>query len=304
MPTSIDEMIRRMHAYRDTIEDEVVGPLVTDLQRIFGRAETELAKRQTLFTRFALETNGTIQKTVENVEEAARILQEVRGDVDRWIVGPGREWVNGGVSKIHAAGRELTRINMDVRFVSPDLIRSAMQGVSVAERAALKVGYQDLYSIVGTVGDDVSEWFRREMTTAVIEGIPVQGTGDSLTNRLIESGKLRPVEIRTQNGRLVRRSLKQRAQTIARVESARIVNHTHETLATEILGDEAVYINSNPRDSRTTDICRRASARGPMTLKDWDDSNFGRPPRLRPFHMCRSVLIGGQATWFEGRAAA
>ena len=130
------------------------------------------------------------------------------------------------------------------------------------------------------------------------------GTGDSLTNRLIESGKLRPVEIRTQNGRLVRRSLKQRAQTIARVESARIVNHTHETLATEILGDEAVYINSNPRDSRTTDICRRASARGPMTLKDWDDSNFGRPPRLRPFHMCRSVLIGGQATWFEGRAAA
>ena len=35
---------------------------------------------------------------------------------------------------------------MDVRFVSPDLIRSAMQGVSVAERAALKVGYQDLYS--------------------------------------------------------------------------------------------------------------------------------------------------------------
>ena len=304
MPTSIDEMVRRMHTYRDQIESEVIGSLDDELARIFQTAERRLAARKGLFKRFALSSNGHIEKTVENVEMAGEVLRDLRKDVDKWIIGPGKQWVNGSVPKIHAAGRELARINLDVSFLSPELVRSAFQNVSVAERSVLKVGYQDLYKITGTVGDDVAEWFRQELTTAVIEGIPVQSRtgGDSLESRLIKSGRIRPIKIRAKTGRIIHQSLQQRSQWIARVESARIVNRTHETLASDVLGASAVYINSNPRDSRTTDVCLRASRRKAMTLSQWDESDLGRPPRSS--HLCRSVLIGGRPDWFEGRMAA
>lgn len=304
MPVSIDTMIRRVHEYREAIEDDVVGPAQKELERIFSKAEVALAKRQDLFNKLATTPDGKIQKTVDNVEEAGRILGELQGDIKKWIVAPGKRWAKEKVPVIHRAGRELARVNLDVEFVSPRMIRSVFANVSTAERAVLKVGYQDMYKIMGTVGDDVAEWFRREMLDAVLEGIPVVGKGDTLANRLIESGRLKPVKIKTKTGRIITRSVKTRAESIARIESARIVNHTHEVLAQEALGDEAVYINTNPRDSRTTDICRRASQQKPMTLRQWDESEFGRPPRLDPFHLCRSNLIGGRPEWFEGRQAA
>jgi hypothetical protein len=46
-------------------------------------------------------------------------------------------------------------------------------------------------------------------------------------------------------------------------------------------------------DDRTTEICREASRQEPMTLEQWSASEWGRPPRLSPFHLCRSVLEGG-----------
>lgn len=303
MPVSIDTMIRRVHEYRDQIEDEVVEPARAALERIFAKAEVALARRRDLFNRFAT-SGGRLAQTVENVEESGRILEELQGDIAKWIVGPGKQWANERVATIHRAGRELARLNLDVDYISPELIRSLFRNVSVAERAVLRVGFQDTYKILNTVGDDVAEWFRREMLDAILEGIPVQGKGDTLTNRLIESGRLKPVRIRTETGRIITRSVRARATGIARIESARIVNHTHEVLAQQALGREAVYLNSDPQDSRTTDICMRASRQAPKTLREWDASQYGRPPRLNPFHYCRSVLIGGRPEWFEGREAA
>lgn len=77
------------------------------------------------------------------------------------------------------------------------------------------------------------------MLDSVVDGIPVQGAGDTLTNRLFASGRLRPITIITKSGRTITRSVKQRAQAIARVESAKILNAVQEAKVTEALGDDA-----------------------------------------------------------------
>jgi hypothetical protein len=88
-------------------------------------------------------------------------------------------------------------------------------------------------------------------------------------------------------GSTICRPVATRANAVARVE-----------LCAAALGDEAVYVNDNPMDDRTTDICREASEQPPMTLDEWSASPWGRSPRLRPFHLCRSVLVGGRREWF------
>ena len=297
-------MIRRMHDYRDEIENGIIADDGAALTRIFDRAEKRLASVEKEFTRLALSTDGNIAQIPENIAEAQKIVDEFSNEIEAAIVRPGKDWAKGAMPRAFGAGRNLARVNLDVDFISPELVSSVFKNVSGAEKAVLEVGFKNSYRIMNVVGDDVGDWFRREMLDAVIDGKPVQGGADSLTSRLIQSGRIKPLKIKTQSGRIITRTVRQRANTIARVEMARVVNQTHEVLATEALGDDAVYINSNPRDSRTTDICLRASAQPAMTLRDWDKTEFGRPPRLNPFHMCRSVLIGGEASWFGDRTGA
>lgn len=297
-------MIRRMHDYRDEIENGIIADDGAALTRIFDRAEKRLASVEKEFTRLALSSNGNIAQIPENIAEAQKIVDEFSNEIEAAIVRPGKDWAKGAMPRAFGAGRNLARVNLDVDFISPELVSSVFKNVSGAEKAVLEVGFKNSYRIMNVVGDDVGDWFRREMLDAVIDGIPVQGGADSLAGRLIQSGRIKPLKIKTQSGRIITRTVRQRANTIARVEMARVVNQTHEVLATEALGDDAVYINSNPRDSRTTDICLRASAQPAMTLRDWDKTEFGRPPRLNPFHMCRSVLIGGEASWFGDRTGA
>jgi hypothetical protein len=76
------------------------------------------------------------------------------------------------------------------------------------------------------------------------------------------------------------------------------MNPVHESLCAAALGDAAVYANENPMDDRTTEVCMEASRQEPMALEQWSASRWGRPPRLRPFHLCRSVLVGGRKEWF------
>ena len=298
---SVDTMINRMHALRDEMEDGVIGEAAEELQRIFARAEVALARNRRKFTALMTGADGNLQRTPENIEAARRIMEELDEEINVWIREAGKAWADAKLPAIHEAGRELARVNFDVDGVSPELVRAAFENVSTAERAVLRVGFENTYRIMNTVGDDVADWFRRTMLDAIIDGVPVQGRGDTLVNRLFESGRIKPITIKTESGRIIRRSVQQRATTIARVESARLSNQTHEVLAREVFGGEAVYINSNPRDSRTTDICRRASTQKAMTMEQWEQSEFGKPPRLNPFHMCRSVLIGGMPEWFKGR---
>lgn len=296
---SVNTMIRRMHEYREEIEHDIIEGDAAKLMAIFDRAEKQLADVQTRFERFVTSGNGELQKIPENIQTAQAIVDEMADEIEAAIVRPGKDWAQVAIPRAFAAGQELARVNMDVDFISPELVQAAFNNVAQSSRAVLQVGFENTYRIINVVGDDVADWFRRELTDAVIDGIPVQGGGDSLASRLIQSGRIKPVKIKTESGRVINRTIRQRGNTIARVEMARVVNKTHEVLASEALGREAVYVNSNPRDSRTTDICMRASQEAPKTLREWDNSQFGRPPRLNPFHLCRSVLIGGKRGWFD-----
>ena len=58
-----------------------------------------------------------------------------------------------------------------------------------------------------------------------------------------------------------------------------VLNGVHQSLCDAAMGDEAVYVNDNPQDSRTTEVCMEASRQDPMTLEQWSASRWGRPPR-------------------------
>jgi hypothetical protein len=300
MSVSINQMIRAMHKARHEIEINQIGGLSAELAGIFDAAERKLYRERNRFFR-GLSTNsrGEIIGSVKNIEAARKAVVYVKGRVDKLVKVPGMVWGDKMVKAMGEAGRELARVNLTTDFIPQAKIDAVFKHISSTERAILKVGRYDAYSIIGTIGDDINEFFRREMLDSVAAGIPIQGPGDSLANRLFASGRLKAIPVYTKDGRTIMRSARTRANAIARIESAKILNATHEDVTKEALGDEAVYRNSNPRDSRTTDICRQASRQEPMTLLEWSRTRFGRPPRLRPFHLCRSVLIGGMKEWFE-----
>ena len=293
-------MIRKVHAYRDQIEEDVIGPAKAELERIFREAEVALARQAKEFNQLPIDPSGSLGRSLENITQANQILARVETSIGSYITAPGHAWADQAGALAYAAGRELARVNFDVQQVSPELLRAAYENVTLT-KGVLQVGLESMYRVINTVGDDVGDWFRRESMDAILEGLPVvsKTDGESLMSRLVESGRLKPIVVKTETGKLIRRSIAQRAEAIARIEMSRIVNRTHEVLAEEILGKTAVYRNSNPQDSRTTNICREASAHKPMTLAQWSASRFRRPPRLRPFHLCRSVLIGGEAEWFS-----
>ena len=300
MSVSINQMIRAMHKARHEIEINQIGGLSAELAGIFDAAERKLYReRERFFRGLTTNSRGEIIGSVKNIEAARKAVVYVKGRVDKLVKEPGIVWGDKMVNAMGEAGRELARVNLTTDFVPQAKIDAVFKHVSSTERAILRVGRSDAHSIIGTIGDDINEFFRREMLDSVAEGIPVQGPGDSLANRLFASGRLKAIPVYTKDGRTIMRSARTRADAIARVESAKILNATHEDVTKQALGDEAVYRNSNPRDSRTTDICSQASRQEPMTLLEWSRSRFGRPPRLRPFHLCRSVLIGGMPEWFE-----
>ena len=289
---------------RNLIEDNLVdGRWTASLEVIFRRAERALALQAGLFRNLDTDPKGRLVRSVVNIRKAERIMDRFDREVRKWIVRPGIQWADGaegGLGFVQAmvdAGSAMAFTNLDLDLVSQDLLDAVFERVPRGIPAALQVGRDRVHRIMGVVGDDVQTWFRNELLDAVVEGVPIQGTGDSLANRLISSGRLRPIVIRTDKGRIVRKSVASRANGIARVESAFQINAAHEAIGRRALGDDAVWKNSNPRDTRTTPICSQASRQPAMTLDEWTRSRFGRPPRLTPFHWCRSFLIATRPEW-------
>jgi hypothetical protein len=297
-------MIVEMSRLRNEIESRVVEDVIArDLEQIFAAAESGLAQQQVLFRSLDVDNTGRIRRSTKNIAQAEKIADTFNTQINHWIRGPGRRWADRVAPVMQSAGRDLARTNLDVDNISQDLIDEIFAHIPRSERAVLRVGKTSLYTITGTVGDDVQTWFRNEMLDSIATGIPVQGPG-SLAQRLFESGRLKPIVVRTEKGRLIRRSLRQRANAIARVESAKVINSVHDTLGERALGADRVAVNSNPQDSRTTSICSDASRQPAMSKEDWIASHFGLPPRLTgPFHWCRSVMIWGAPDWFDDEDA-
>lgn len=252
------------------------------LYRIFSDAEKKLfAERGRILSR--VPTGGPTPSAIARIDKLA---DQVRQGVQSDLVEPGRDWADDAILGAFRDGKALARTNMSFDLIDRETVRQAFKSVRAAERGVLEVGVRDTYRIMDTVGDDVADFFRDTMTDAAIRGIPIQGRGDTLENAIFEGGRLRPQTIRTADGRLIRRSMRQRAVAVARVETAKVYNRVHELKTKEVLGEEAVYANANPEDTRTTKPCMEASGQEPMTLEEWDKSAWGRPPRLRPqFHL-------------------
>ena len=273
-----------------------------ELLAIFERVELLLFQdRAKVLT--ALESSGGIilKDAPEQLERIENLVAQIRADLKPSLIDPGRDWADVAMPQSMKRGRELARVQLTHDLIDPDAVGQAFAHVLDAEVGVLRVGLRDTYQFMGTSGDDIAQFFRRELTEAFLLGKPIQGPG-SLAESLYESGRLKPITIKTKDGKIVKRSQKQRAVGAARVETAKVVNRAEELKVEEVLGQAALYINNNPEDNRTTTICMRATAWGPHTLKEWDASEFGRPPRINTpaqFHYCRSLLFGGTKRIFE-----
>lgn len=293
----IAERIRRFEAQmQGRIEDDEVA-----LLRVFLSAE------RTLFSEFGRIAgafsiaDGHIDKDdIANLGHIESMMGQIDAILRRELIGPGRDWADRAVVGSYKDGRRLAQINM--QLVDERLVREAFAAVTPAEVGVLQSGLAEGYKSVGKVGSDIAEYLRAELTEAAILGRPVQGSG-SLAERLFEGGQLRPVVTQNKEGKPITRSVKQQSITIARVETVKVANRVHQIKTEEAFAlfgeEEIVYGNINQEDNVTTDICMRASQADPMTLEQWDASEFGRAPRFEPFHFCRSVLLAGTRRMFR-----
>ena len=146
MALSIPAMISKMHRLRDEIEDEVVGQAALDLKAIFNSAEEKLALKESAF-KTLLTKGDQLQNIPANVDAASAIVNELMGEVDEYLIGPGQQWADDIIPKMHKAGRDLARANLNVKFLDSDQLKSTFDLVSMSEKAVLKTGYNDTYKI-------------------------------------------------------------------------------------------------------------------------------------------------------------
>jgi len=291
----VADVAARISALRERLESEAVGPQAARLGRIFAVAERRLAQELTMFRGLQVK-QGHVVRSVENIRHAMTVADRARRAIDATVTQPGEKWARQMVADMHDMGVEIAEANLRVPWLSPEHIEAVFDHVPEITRPVLEVHLRGAYQIMGTVGDDVQEWFRQTLLDAIADELPVQGEG-SLAERIAVSGRIKPITVRTRTGGLITRSISTRANAIARVECAKVINSVHERIGEEALGDEAQWINTNPMDHATTPICRDATQAGPHPLSWWDASRFGRPPRLNPFHLCRSVLVAVQPEW-------
>ena len=139
MSTSIPKMINNMHRLRDQIEAEVVGQATLDLKGIFSAAEQQLAFQESKFQ--SLLTKGDqLENIPANIDAASQIVKETLGEIDEFLIGPGQAWADEIIPKMHKAGRDLARANLNVRFLDPDSVKGAFDLVSMGEKGILKTG--------------------------------------------------------------------------------------------------------------------------------------------------------------------
>jgi len=289
--------------------EKSVRQFESELFGIFTSAERTLRRNaERLYGAIRTGPDGRMLGDPAALARIDRLRGQITQATQDNLVKPSRAWADQVIPDSWARGRQLARTNLQTDLIDQDLVKESFLHVRPGEKGVLKVGLEDTYKIMGTVGDDIGEFFRSTMTESAILGLPVQGPGDTLANRLFQSGRLQPITIRTADGRIIRRTLRQRAVSIARVETAKVFNRVHVEKTKEVLGgagpeglgDVALYANINPEDTRTTPPCEQASDLEPMTLDEWDSSPLGRPPRLKPqFHLCRSFLMGGTRAMFE-----
>ena len=303
MPRTIDQMVEDVHEYWALLDGKVTGKAAQSLDKIFDRASRELAESRSLFYGLA----NPLTADPAQLVKAGEVMARMQTNIDRLVKRTGQQWVNDTMPEAIKAGYEMTRKNLiNVQGVDQDLVRAALTNVSRAEKGVLRVGYQEAYQIMDTVGDDIGQWMTKTLTDAQIEGIPIQalGNGDSLERRLYESGRLKSQTIRTASGRIIRRSIRQRAQAIARVETNRMINRMHQVKGDEALGGEALWKDSGPIDDRTTEICMRASGRAPQSKEAWAKGD-GLPPRIgEQFHLCRHFLLATLPEWEDAEVTA
>lgn len=299
MPPNLLRQVADEMAARDSAFARKVEGYEQELYSIFDAAERDLVTRRTqILSILPVDEQGRILKGVDHIDRIDRQVADIRDVLAKNLVEPGRGWADQAVNDAFRAGRMLARANVSHGLIDFDAVRLAFETVHDAEAGVLRVGLRETYDILRTSGDDIAAFFRQEMVRAATLGLPVQGPG-SLAERLFESGRIKPITVRTKDGKIVHRTVRQRAVSIARIETAKVYNREHQVKAEEIFGAETVYVNINPRDHRTTPLCEEASRQPPMTMLEWERSKWGLPPRLDPFHLCRSHLLGATRELFE-----
>jgi hypothetical protein len=235
-------------------------------------------------------------------------LRTVQVEIDAVLLRNSREWAESILPRAYLQGRENVRASLQVVAAHDRNVRSLLAtfknfGWDPESEALISGGYRMASDAFQQWNAGTAEWLQDEFAKARRSGIPVGnysdiGTDrDTLTNRLYKSpNKLRGRTIKTVTGKTIHIPPERTALNLARVEVTRISNDAAEIEA-ERIGLDYAY-NANPMDSETTPVCQAATDAGVLPKAELI-ANHGKPPRLDPFHYCRSKLVYVRKEWVE-----
>ncbi len=149
------------------------------------------------------------------------------------------------------------------------------------------------------VGNGLKNRMRGHLTMGRLEGMGQRQVAQRIASdpafsfQNLPGDPAKMEELFTRGGSLgTNEALRERANRIVRDANSETANRMHEGWTQEAFGEDALYVNINPLDGRTTKGCAEASRLAAMPLPKWDqqifsDGQAGRPPRK---FQCRSTL--------------
>jgi len=285
----------RAHLARFNAQSEVAEE---ELYKLLLRMEGELAASFSQVT--TLRAGGTSAANLRAMEEAMSQYQTLMESILTVAESDGMLWADKWATMSAAAGIESLQLTLAAAEIiagsEVKALQSAFDNFAAARgKGVIEVGRGILIRRLDGVKTDTLGFLREKYISAMVEGLPVAGSGDTLATRLFEGNRIKDLTITDKAGRTRVMTAETRSQAIARTELTRIRQIASVNEATELGLDK--YLDVGPLDDRTSDICVAAFAYGgeePHTLEEWEAGGGGVPPR---HPNCRHELIPVSEDW-------
>lgn len=281
----VEEAIRRQQAWLAILREieELAGAEAWRLYSEFGAAILTAVGGGTNAEGIAVANQAQLEQILGSLDERLADLLTGASDIYSQAFQASGQALYTETLGSHLVFGRTTQARLESAFGA--FTDEGLQGV-------FQEGYDEWLASFEGNGQQLKESMRRHVARSSNEGMGQRQLAQNIAkDPLFQFENMpnpaRAEEFYTQGGKLGKNlALEDRAQRVARDALANTSNRTYERWTTAAGFD--YFVNYNPLDERTTDICESASEQQAMTLEQWDASPYGRPRR---HHLCRSHLL-------------
>jgi hypothetical protein len=286
-------------------EEKIAKAAYADVMSDLLRMEKQLTKDiRAMDKEIEKGDKDEIKKTRANQKVLKETLKDTQTTIAATMKTAPEKWVETWAAPSYIAGRKQLEISLtNAQLVGyntrPLLLAHEALFMDPATLTPIKASGFRTRAAYNAYGKELQDWLAYELNYAYQNGIPIGnykdiGTGkNTLTANLFKDDS-RFRGYTTASG--VHVPAERNALATARIEPVQIANDVAWIESNE-LGLTHCY-NSNPDDVNTTKICQEATHAGALVKGDMI-KRYGQPPRLSPFHLCRSSLIYVMEEWIS-----